>query len=658
MAEDSPLLPLKVLHPLLEDSSYGSVEKRDENTEEVAFIGISNWSLDPAKMNRGIMVSRGDPDQEELLSSAREICRSNSVDSSIVESIENCIPNLSKAYLELIRKTHTSREYYGLRDFYSLIKMLVFLCNEYNTTLTLSILKHCIYRNFGGASNNKALLLFIQRIKLPIECAEGPDSTPLGLIRANLASFSTSFYGETRYLLLLTENYSALNILLKSPNLWPENKFEDIRIIFGSNFPRDQEYSTVCRNINKIKVCMESGKTVILLNLENLYESLYDALNQYYMKIYNQRYVDLGLGTHRMKCRVHSNFKLIVIADTETVYTTFPTPLINRLEKHFLTMSTVLTKDGIIVSEQLAEWARKFSTLDRTKSTGLQRRGEFTIGDCFIGYHGDTPSSIVFHVIKEMYPDSTDPEVDRVAVLERCQTLLLRMATTDAVLRVKNSLLSIQSEQIITEYFRLQLGSLEEYLSQVLGGICGNEIGAHLTLATTHSRLLTDRDVDNLNHNLCTDTDSVQIRSLSLQQFQTEQQYTGEIQKFLRGDSESETRETTHKKILLVQCERGAENAKLIACARHKTVDELKDWREEQRGESKCEVFLLFLVQLSREAHGSSFASFCGGDWNTVHIDDIRSLDYTELPPISQLIAKHIYQVFGGYEQVSLLFIR
>lgn len=36
----------------------------------------------------------------------------------------------------------------------------------------------------------------------------------------------------------------------------------------------------VCRNINRIKVCMETGKTVILLNLESLYESLYDALNQ------------------------------------------------------------------------------------------------------------------------------------------------------------------------------------------------------------------------------------------------------------------------------------------------------------------------------------------------------------------------------------------
>ena len=36
----------------------------------------------------------------------------------------------------------------------------------------------------------------------------------------------------------------------------------------------------VCRNINAIKVCMETGRTVILLNLDHLYESLYDTLNQ------------------------------------------------------------------------------------------------------------------------------------------------------------------------------------------------------------------------------------------------------------------------------------------------------------------------------------------------------------------------------------------
>ena len=469
-------------------------------------------------------------------------------------------------------------------------------------------------------------------------------------------NLSRSFHGETRYLLLLTENYAALNILLRSPDMWPKQQdIQSIRVIFGSSFPCDQEYSAVCRNINRIKVCMESGKTVILLNLENLYESLYDALNQYYMEMNNQRYVDLGLGTHRMKCRVHNDFKLIVIADKETVQERFPTPLINRLEKHILTMSTVLTEDCVKVSKQLIEWAHNFSTLDGNPSFVFQRMDQFSVRNSFIGYHCDTPSSIVFNSMKEMYPNGilNADEVNLIALLERSQTLLLRMATTDAVLRVENSHLSNQSKQIIAEYFKLQLGSLEEYLSRLLSGICGNETGAHLTLATTHSRLLTERDIDQLQQRLSTDTDSVEIRSLSLQQFQTEQQYIREIHKFLRGDSESETRETTYKRILLVQCERGAENTKLIACARHKTVDELKDWREEQRGEFKCDVFLLFLVQLSREAHGSKFMSFCGGDWNTVHIDDIRSLDYTEMPPISQLIGKQVYEVFPGSDLVS-----
>ncbi len=36
----------------------------------MAFIGISNWALDPAKMNRGIMVTRTDPDVDELVDSA------------------------------------------------------------------------------------------------------------------------------------------------------------------------------------------------------------------------------------------------------------------------------------------------------------------------------------------------------------------------------------------------------------------------------------------------------------------------------------------------------------------------------------------------------------------------------------------------------------
>ena len=65
----------------------------------------------------------------------------------------------------------------------------------------------------------------------------------------------------------------------------------------------------VCRDINRIKICMETGQTVVLLNLENLYESLYDALNQYYAYFKDKRYVSLGLGTHKVRCKVDHDFR-------------------------------------------------------------------------------------------------------------------------------------------------------------------------------------------------------------------------------------------------------------------------------------------------------------------------------------------------------------
>lgn len=75
LAEDSPRMPLKALHPLLEDGTDGSehllLGDPVSKDKRVAFIGISNWALDPAKMNRGIMLSRSPPAFQELIKTAR-----------------------------------------------------------------------------------------------------------------------------------------------------------------------------------------------------------------------------------------------------------------------------------------------------------------------------------------------------------------------------------------------------------------------------------------------------------------------------------------------------------------------------------------------------------------------------------------------------------
>ena len=81
----------------------------------MAFIGISNWALDPAKMNRGVMVMRGDPDKKELELSASGIC-SNMADDPVRMMLQTYFRPLAEAYKAICKKQ--KREFFGLRDFY------------------------------------------------------------------------------------------------------------------------------------------------------------------------------------------------------------------------------------------------------------------------------------------------------------------------------------------------------------------------------------------------------------------------------------------------------------------------------------------------------------------------------------------------------------
>ena len=60
LAEFSPDMPLKVLHKML-------------MSKTVAIVGISNWMLDPAKMNRAVCLRRPDPPQADLNLTGAEI---------------------------------------------------------------------------------------------------------------------------------------------------------------------------------------------------------------------------------------------------------------------------------------------------------------------------------------------------------------------------------------------------------------------------------------------------------------------------------------------------------------------------------------------------------------------------------------------------------
>ncbi|OXB81060.1 UNVERIFIED_CONTAM: hypothetical protein H355_004990 [Colinus virginianus] len=592
LAEDSPKMPLKTLHPLLED---GCIDDDPLPHKKVGFIGISNWALDPAKMNRGIFVSRGDPSKEELIESAKGICCSAR---GALHKVEQYFQHFANAY-EKICKVQ-DREFFGLRDYYSLIKMFFALVKSSKSDPTPRDIAEVVLRNFSGKDDINALEIFTSQLPEKGKI-NAHDISRIELIQQNINSSSED--GDCRYLLVLTENYAALQILQQTfftAQQQPE-------IIFGSSFPKDQEYTQICRNINRVKVCMETGQMVVLLNLQNLYESLYDALNQYYVYLAGQKYVDLGLGTHRVKCRVHPKFRLIVIEEKDVVYKHFPIPLINRLEKHYLDISTVLDKDQRETVKELKKWVRDFVAVNTTEH--FMSKQKYSPSDVFVGYHSDTCASVVLQTTERLKA-ACPPSQLMERVKAEAQLALLNCATPDSVIRLCVSKGLFRVSSLADTYFKQQQHS--SFADFLRAHICsGSGCQMVFTEVTTFSRLLTSADSACLEREVQGKAQRPQI--LFLQQFDTEYSFLKGIRDFLET--------TSGNKILIIQSdfEDGSQDAQLIASAKYAVFNEINKAKLEE-----VSVFVYFIMKLTRVEGGTSYVGFHGGLWQSVHIDDLR----------------------------------
>uniref|UniRef100_A0A673VDP0 Ring finger protein 213 n=1 Tax=Suricata suricatta TaxID=37032 RepID=A0A673VDP0_SURSU len=599
LAEDSPKMPLKTLHPLLE---YGCIEDDPAPHKKVGFIGISNWALDPAKMNRGIFVSRGSPNKRELIASAKGICSSEPL---IQQRVQGFFAPFARAYETVCEKQ--DKEFFGLRDYYSLIKMVFAKAKASGNEPSLQDVAQAVLRNFSGKDDIHALDVFMANLP-EAKCLE--EVSTLQLIEQNLygdlqASGREPDDSEARYLLVLTRNYAALQVLQQaffSDDQQPE-------IIFGSSFPRDQEYTQICRNINRVKICMETGKMVVLLNLQSLYESLYDALNQCYVRLGGQRYVDLGLGAHRVKCRVRPDFRLVVIEEKDVVYEHFPTPLINRLEKHYLDISTVLETWQKSIVQELKAWAQRFVDV---KAEPPAAGHKYSPSEVFIGYHSDACASVVLQVTERLGRGAlTDDLYQKVS--DEAKLTLLGCATPDAVVRLGASSLGLFAAQALCqEYYHAQHHS--SFADFVQAQLRTTDPGRRVvfTEVTTFSRLLTSHDCKELLEPGGKDG-APKATILSLQQFDTECSFLREVQNCLT--------DAAGCKILIIQTdfEDGVRSAQLIASAKYSAINEIN----KMQGNQDC-ILVYFITKLSRIESGASYVGFHGGLWQSVHIDDLH----------------------------------
>ena len=631
LAEGSPKMPLKVLHPLLENATT-ITQLSVESPFKVGFVGISNWALDPAKMNRGIFVTRGQPTKEDLLKTALAIFESD--EENIPQVSYRIIEELTSAYLKVYeeqkkeekeekqekqeklekqeKQEKKEKEFFGLRDYYGLMKMLCALLSK-KKMLNFDDIAKIVIRNFSGYKTN-FFTVFKDCLVTCFKSVHDNMVPVMELIQENLSSDV-----ESRFLLLLTNQYSAVGLLpqvmtfsKEVPTSKVTRSVQDYQVIFGSSFPRDNDYTEVCRNINRIKVCMETCRTVVLLNLRDLYESLYDALNQHYVTLADQRYVDLGLGGHRVKCRIAKHFRLIIIEEKEIVYEKFPIPLINRLEKHVFDMNSILTKDQRNVVDDLKDWIKRFTTKLMLPS--------FSEKDTFPGYTEDTPASAFLSSEDHNY--------------ESAKKILLQTASLDSVCRLSKSELPLAEAESLVEIY------MEEQNHDTLLGLLLIELEAlkkktetlKVLEVTSFSQIIHEKDRSVLKKELKLNDNCIML--LTLQQFQTERSFLERLDKFFEIVSFS----LPSQYILIIQCSQAQLYGNLIACAKYATMNKVKEFQSNFKNCSRVLVLFLFNVErnINPQNGKESFTSFHSKNCDSLYVDELKPSE-VHTAPISVL---------------------
>eukprot|EP00741_Cyanophora_paradoxa_P020194 tig00000219_g19493.t1 len=481
LAEISRFNPLKVLHALLEPG-YPKV------FPDVAVVGISNWQLDPAKMNRAIHLSRPEPDVDDLYNTAkaivegwRESAQAAAENSYFGGTVERAtilddarLHGLAKAYHEhqTRMKENQFENFHGLRDYYCLVKRLA--REPPGTPMqTLETVLRALHRNFGGLSalptsklrgggswelSQQMVDLFVKHLDLEASAIPGyvrARPSVLELIRENWLDT------EARHLLVASGCDATMGILQKelAPVLTLRNR--SLVIIVGSSFPDDigsEDY--MYRTLSRIILSMEAGNCVILKDL-NVYGSLYDALNQNYSIVNNKRNCRVALGAYsNPMCHVDESFRCIVVIDRDDVEKQDP-PFLNRFEKQVISYEDILTEEQQSLIRTLKHWVNDISTCTVQGSSFVSEHPERS----FCGFNQDTLPSLVRLYAGERIES-------REIVLERCKADLIDTMTEDCVVRLTLTRLGSDPDAArrITEIYRREQehGSLAAFVSSAV----------------------------------------------------------------------------------------------------------------------------------------------------------------------------------------------
>ena len=381
LAEHSPHNPLKVIHSELEYDL-------NEEGKKISFLGVSNWSLDSAKMNRGLSIDIPDPNEKDIQTTSITIAKSY-LGENLPDNIKLFFEHLGSAfykYKQEFKKNNTIKKYedfHGNRDFYHLIKypapkIKEALKNDKIDDQLLSKLSvKSLERNFGGLilDDNKyknGISLITEKLseynKEVKDILNKDIYNVKNKIKDNLTELSDDYL--SRYLLLITRTNIGIYLLssfLKSIN-GNDNNFNNYIILIGSMFIDDiqkEEYAT--KILSKIKMNMEKDIILVLKDFESIYPSLYDLFNQNFVKVKGKNYARIALGNKTNSfSEVNKKFRCVIIVDQDKIYEQ-EIPFLNRFEKQNISFEYLMNDLQIWIANKLYEKCVKIINYDNNK---------------------------------------------------------------------------------------------------------------------------------------------------------------------------------------------------------------------------------------------------------------------------------------------------
>ncbi|XP_046568818.1 uncharacterized protein LOC124277192 isoform X1 [Haliotis rubra] len=602
LAETSKFNPLKVLHSRLEPG-HGEVPN-------VAVVGISNWALDAAKMNRAIHLSRPDMDADELYHTGLSISEATVEDcdegGSLLHLNDNNISNqtdkvlikaIADAYFQYVNDQRF-KNFHGLRDFYSLVKYVSrkfksMTVEHFNDDqMKVDLVVRGLLRNFGGLSSEVQSVIAVFKEHLGVILNNGAVSgelvlpSTLELVHENIEDRSA------RHLLLVTRGESALSIV---EDLLRRSERQHVTIL-GSHFDEDLNDDYSYRILSKIILCMEQGVVLILKDLDSIYGSLYDMLNQNYSKVGLKKTCRVAHGAYgNPVCHVHEDFRCVVLVEENKLDLSDP-PFLNRFEKQCIRLSDILTADEKIVAEELEAWMTSVTKVPGHKF----RRSDMIPFD-----NPDLIASLVHY-----YFSHCKTNIDHESIVENCKMFLIKACTPEGIVRLQLSQKYSEEPCEVLKwqdyYYKLPIhGGLQKFVDYALSSSETNiQKGKEMIFSHTnvHTNILS-----------CLDVPSEMCQVEKLSSFKSEKQLTAKLHAFWC---------LPEKKFLVIQC--------LTSCDRDNILL-MKSLIEKELGEYKCEnepgkeKYVFVILHMDRNDSDESFnlLNYLSG-WNLTVVDTVE----------------------------------